>query len=294
MTSKDGGPQALNVVLLHGGWHCSASWGRVIPELLARGHQVVAPDLPGHGWRARYPEGYFAAGQPDLATRASTLGNVTLDAAAEVVIDTISAVRAALDGDRPLVLVSHSSSGSIAGLAAEKAPELVDHLVYVAAIVPSRLRSAMEYAVLPEYGSQTMDGLVVGDPSVTGALRINPRSTDPEYRNLLHEKFYNDVPPEESAAFIDLLCPDQPLSFLAEPVDVTQARWGSIPRTYVMTARDSSIAPAVQAIMIKDADELTPDNRFRQVTLDTGHSPFASRPEELAEIIAGSGSAGSS
>lgn len=286
MSSTDKGrAHGLGIVLVHGGWHCSSSWGRVVPALQARGHVVVAPDLPAHGWRARHPEGYFAAGQPDLATTQTAADDTTLEMAADVVIDALRAVRAASSGDRAAVVVSHSSSGSIVSRAAERAPELIDHLVYVAAIVPSRLRSAMEVGALPEYGSQTMDGLVVGDPAITATLRINPRSSDPGYRDLLRRKFYGDVPPEVAAAFIELLCPDQPLSYLADPVSVSPSRWGSLPRTYVKTTEDSSIAPAVQDIMIADADALTPQNRFRQVTIDTGHCPFASRPEELADII---------
>jgi len=37
--------------------------------------------------------------------------------------------------------------------------------------------------------------------------------------------------------------------------------------------------------MVNDADDLTPHNRFRRISVDTGHSPYASRPGELADII---------
>jgi pimeloyl-ACP methyl ester carboxylesterase len=271
-----------NVVLIHGGWHCSASWGAVAPLLRSGGHCVVTPDLPGHGWKGRFPENYFSSGQPHLETEKTTLEEITLEMAAATVLD---AVRAAGAGKSPVVLVSHSSSGAIASLVAEMAPELVDHLFYIAAIVPSRLRSAAAYAALPEYGSPTMDGLVVGDPAAVGALRINPRSTDPAYRDLLRRKFYGDVGQEEAAAFANLLCADQPMSFIADEVTVTRDRWGSVPRTYLQTMKDLSIAPEVQAIMIRDADDFTPHNTFRHLTIDSGHSPFASRPKDVAEAI---------
>lgn len=93
------------------------------------------------------------------------------------------------------------------------------------------------------------------------------------------------MPAAEADAFMNLLIPDQPLSYLAEPVSVTAQRWGSIPRTYVVTEHDQSIAPAVQDIMIKDADALCPGNPFRRIPVDTGHSPFAARPELLATLI---------
>jgi pimeloyl-ACP methyl ester carboxylesterase len=276
-----------DVVLLHGGWHCGASWGEVVPLLQARGHRVIAPDLPGHGWRARFPAGYFDSGQPGLATAPSAIGNINLDAAAADVLGALRAVRAASDGARPVVLVAHSISGIVASLVAETAPDLVDYLVYIAAMVPSRLRSSAAYSALPEYGSQTMDGLLVGDPAATGTLRINPWSADPRYRDLLRRKFYGDVPRAEADAFAHLLSADLPLSFAVEEVAVTPDRWGSIPRTYVHTMWDFAIAPAVQAIMIRDADELAPKTAFRQVTMDTGHSPFVSRPGDVADVIAG-------
>ena len=36
-------------ILVHGAWHGAWCWRRIEPLLRARGHQVLAPDLPGHG-----------------------------------------------------------------------------------------------------------------------------------------------------------------------------------------------------------------------------------------------------
>jgi pimeloyl-ACP methyl ester carboxylesterase len=278
-----------HAVLVHGGWHCGASWGAVSPLIRRAGHRVTAVDLPGHGWRARFPEGYLTADQTGFAEAPGLVGDGTLRAAADAVLDELRAVRAGDPADR-IVLVSHSSAGAIASLAAETAPELVDHLVYVAAIVPSRLTSALEVAALPEYGSQTMDGLVIGDPAASGVLRLNPRSTDPAYRALLRNKFYTDLSAEQAEPFLNLLVPDQPLGFIAEPVTVTSDRWGSVPRTYIFTSQDQSIAPAVQHIMVDDADALHPQRPFRRVVIDSSHSPFASQPQRLADLIIGASS----
>jgi pimeloyl-ACP methyl ester carboxylesterase len=286
-----GRPQALDVVLLHGGWHCGESWGRVPPLLRVAGHRVVTVQLPGHGTDARFPVGYFTADQAGLATAPTALGAITIDTAADVVRGALRDVRASSPDQAPVVLVSHSSAGAIASRVAESAPELIDHLVYIAAMVPSRRTSAVEITAGPEYGSQTMDGLLIGDPSQIGALRINPRSTDPAYRELLHRKFYNDMPTDEADAFLELLVPDQPLSYLTEPVSVTSQRWGSISRTYIVTMRDQAVPPAIQDIVINDADTLYPEHPFRRITIDTGHSPFAAQPEQLAAIIAAVGSA---
>lgn len=57
--AKPGGRKDKTFVLIHGSWHSSGHWQRVIPLLSAAGHAVVAPDLPGHGLSARFPDGYF-------------------------------------------------------------------------------------------------------------------------------------------------------------------------------------------------------------------------------------------
>ncbi len=37
------------VVLVHGGWSGGWCWDKVVPLLEEAGHQVEAPNLPGHG-----------------------------------------------------------------------------------------------------------------------------------------------------------------------------------------------------------------------------------------------------
>lgn len=38
--------------------------------------------------------------------------------------------------------------------------------------------------------------------------------------------------------------------------------------------------------MIREADETTPNNKFDVKSLDTSHSPFASKPNDVAQILA--------
>lgn len=277
MTSND-------YVLLHGAWHCGSTWGRLVSRLRHAGHRALTVELPGHGPDARFPDGYFAAAQDGLATAPTTLPEITLDVATAPVLETLRDLRERGEKQRT-VLVSHSGSGAVASKVAESAPELVDHLVYVTAMAPSVRRSASELADEPEL-AEAMAGLLVADPTVVGAFRINPRSADPAYRATMREAFYNDLPPAEADAYLNLLSPDQPLSFLAEPVTVTSERWGSIPRTFIRTAQDRSIPPSIQDIIIGDADQRHPEHPFDVVEIDSGHSPFASQPERLAEILA--------
>lgn len=91
-------------VLIHGGGDVGWYWHRVEAELRARGHDVVAPDLPGDD------------------------DSLELD-------DYADAVVAAVADRRDLVVVAHSFGGFTAPLVAVRLP--VDALVFVAGMVPS-------------------------------------------------------------------------------------------------------------------------------------------------------------
>jgi pimeloyl-ACP methyl ester carboxylesterase len=91
-------------VLIHGGGDVGWSWHLVEAELRARGHDVVAPDLPA-----------------DDAT-------LTLD-------DYASAVIAAVGDREKLIVVGHSFGGFTAALVAARLT--VDALVYVAGMIPA-------------------------------------------------------------------------------------------------------------------------------------------------------------
>lgn len=88
----------------------------------------------------------------------------------------------------------------------------------IAAIVPSRLNSAVACAALPEYGSQTTDGLVLGDSAALGVLRIDPGSMR-DTAALPRRKFY--ATSSRRTTLTDLLCADRPMSFIAQEVVVT-------------------------------------------------------------------------
>lgn len=130
----------------------------------------------------------------------------------------------------------------------------------IAAIVPSRLNSAVACAALPEYGSQTTDGLVLGDSAALGVLRIDPGSMR-DTAALPRRKFYGDIEPAHNADRPAVRGPAHELHRAGGGRH--RGSWGSMPRTCVKTTQDPSISSAVQDIMIRGADELTPDNRSR-------------------------------
>ncbi len=61
--------------------------------------------------------------------------------------------------------------------------------------------------------------------------------------------------------------------------------WGRIPRTYIRHTADRTIPIALQDRVIREADALTPDNRFDVRTVATSHAPTASAWGEIVEIL---------
>jgi pimeloyl-ACP methyl ester carboxylesterase len=99
-------------VLIHGAASDSWYWHRVVPELRAWGHDVIAPDLPCDDDSAGFPE------------------------YADVVVD-------AIGERRGLILVAQSLGGFTAPLVCERLP--VELLVMVAAMVPQPGESGDEW-----------------------------------------------------------------------------------------------------------------------------------------------------
>lgn len=99
-------------VLIHGGGDVGWYWHLVEAELRARGHDVVAPDLPG-------------------------------DDESKTLADYADAVVEAVGGRRNLVVVGHSFGAFTAPLVADRLP--VDVLVLLAGMVPSPGESPDEW-----------------------------------------------------------------------------------------------------------------------------------------------------
>ncbi|WP_033288807.1 alpha/beta fold hydrolase [Amycolatopsis jejuensis] len=266
----------IDVVVVHGAWHSAGHFAALAAELAARGHRTLAVDLPGHGTRARFPASYLARDVESLRTERSPLADLTLDEVAQDVVATLRRF------PKPPVLVAHSMGGAVISRVAELAPESIARLVYVAAFIPTR-GPAGAYLALPEAKSALGDGLYLGDAAALGAVRIDPRSTESGYQKELHDAYFSDLDTPQFQALAATLTPDQPLSFLATPTGATAERWGGVPRTYLRTTRDRALPIALQDVMLRDADALGGTTTVR--TLAAGHSVFAARPGEVADVV---------
>ena len=230
-------------VLIHGAWHGSWCWELVTPRLEAAGHRVAAPDLPGMG-ENRTP-----------------LAEVTLDGWARFVADLVTAQ------DEPVVLVGHSRGGIVISQAAEYVPDRIASLVYLAAFLVPNGRTLHE----------TMR-MIPPRPESEGSLVMATDGTAIIAPDAVERVFYNTSPPALVARAADLSGPE-PMASFTTPLQVSEERWGRVPRDYIHCTKDRAIAPQLQRLMV----EALPCRRV--VSLEPDHSPFYSAPDQLAQQL---------
>lgn len=272
---------SVPVVLVHGFWHGGWCWSLVTERLAAQGVLSAAIDLDGHGLKSRDPHARWARPFDAVAFAAepSPVAAVTASSAAATLVEQIRAI----GGGLPCLVVAHSMGGVVATAAAELAPELIAGLVYVSAFAPVSGLPAASYLTSPENAGEVMTSLFVGDPAVTGALRLD--TGDASRHAALRETFYGDVDNAAAAAAIALFSSDGPVGILGETLAVTTRRYGSVPHTYVVCTRDKVIPVALQRRFIKEIDAVSAAPTT-VVEFSTSHSPFLSEPTALADVIA--------
>jgi pimeloyl-ACP methyl ester carboxylesterase len=237
------------ILLVHGAFGRAACWDRVAPGLRAAGHTVEAIDLPGQG---------------DDPT---PVEEVTLDRYAQRVCE-------ALSEGPPAVLVGHSMGGMVITQAAARCPERIERLVYVAAFLPWDGMSLIEMTQLPEAaGDSVQANLVVeGEPPVATMPPEAVREA------LCH------CADDDAAAWAASLRGPQPVVPFTNPVALGgpgAGAFAALPRAYVVCLQDRAIKPALQRRMLETAgcDPV--------IEIDTDHSVWASRPDELAAALNG-------
>lgn len=233
------------IILIHGAWQGSWTFGRLLPVLADRGLTAVAVDLPGNGVDKTPP------------------GEVTLD----VYCDAIEAQIDALGGQA--ILVGHSGAGVTATAAAERFPKKVSGVVYLAGMC---LPQGMDFGELTELvaGPGKAFG-ITGDITVSGPTSMVPFEEAARY-------FLNDVPFDEAIEIVQQLTP-QPIGgqYITSPT--TAERFGSIPTLYIEALRDLSMIIEAQRMM----QQFIPG--MPVVSLDTGHVPQFTDPVGVADAL---------
>lgn len=239
----------MRFLFVHGGFHAAWCWERTIDALAELGHQGVAVDLPGHGV---------------LVAQESTLANRR------------DAILAALQpGD---VLVGHSGGGFDMTLAADAAPDRVAHLVYLAAALPREGRTYPEAMAMRddrELGAGF--DADVGEMLSYLSFGEDGSMTFADFEGAW-KYFYHDCDEQTARWAFDRLGPERFGDTTVTPVSVPAFWAAHLPRSFIVCEQDRSMPRWL-------ADTVAHRLGVQQLSIDSSHSPFLSRPRELAELL---------
>lgn len=232
-------------ILIHGSWHSSWNWHKVIPILEKQGHKAIAIDLPGMG-RDKTP-----------------VTQVNIQMSVALVCQVIDSV------NEKVVLVGHSKNGVIISQAAEYRPDKIEKLVYLAAYLIPNGKTQREYSVLDT------NGLL--KPFVTLHEKLKATTLQPE---IYKEGLYHDCE-DYITELAKLLLSHEPVETGITPLQLTDENFGSVARVYIECTEDRAVTPFIQQKMYT---EMPCEKVYK---MQTSHSPFFSRPDELCEILCG-------
>lgn len=232
-------------VFIHGAWLGGWTFDPVRKLLEAAGHEVIAPDLPGMGGDD------------------TTLAAVTLSGWGRFVADHCRAAT-----QTPVVLVGHSRGGLVISEAGEQAPNVIDALVYICAML---LPSGMSRVDWKEFQqpNPAFDAIIQPLPSGHGTT-VDPEGVPAVFAQL------SDPAEAKAMATRTVAEPSAPR---ATKLQLSHDRYHMIPRHYIECLHDLTIPIADQRAM----QALTPCTDV--VTLDADHSPFLSATEPLANAL---------
>lgn len=239
-------PPAL--MLVHGAWHAGACWSPVLPLLAATGCRVLAPDLPGHG------------------NDPLPLAKVTLKTYVNRIVDLLDT----LDGQA--VVVGHSMAGIVISEVAAQRPEKIARLVYLSAYLPRHDESLFDLIALNRsHEPFTAIEMAMQVSADKRACTVNDEDIIPLFYPLAAPALAHAA----RAAFgVQAMLP------LAAKVQLQGTGYATIPRTYICCTQDRVIPLHHQRRML----DRQPCDTLLQ--LDADHSPFLSRPQPLATLLA--------
>jgi pimeloyl-ACP methyl ester carboxylesterase len=257
-------------VFLHGSFHAAWNWHRVIPLIVQSGHSGIALDLPGHG-RDRTPP-----------------SRITLSACVDAVVTCLDAQQ------EPAVLVAHSRNGIVISQVAERCPDKILGLVYLAAYLVPNGKSMMDYAMADQASLVVRNLELALDRKFIPLLMRLFRSdwiqrlcaTILPLRLQVHrlsraayrEALYHDCA-DEITELANVLLEAEPNWPGFSPLRLNAKRYGTVPKVYIECLQDRAVTLTLQRRMLA---ELPCD---QVLSLDSGHSPFFSQPGNLAQML---------
>ena len=231
-------------VLVHGSWHDGTAWTKVAERLEQLRHTAFHPTVAGHGKGASRRVDHARATQS--------------------VVDYVA--------DRELsdiVLVGHSSGGTIISKVAEAIPHRVRRLVYINGLVLNSGDSAL--SVAPPESQATLRALAADSSDNSVMLPFE----------VWRDNFINDGGPELALATYEQLSPAS-MDLMSEPVDMTKFYTLKTPRSYIRSTEDTVYPPGEWALHPRLSSRL---DVYRLLEMPGSHEVMFTNPNGLADRI---------
>lgn len=231
-------------VLVHGAFQDASGWAPVSSALESMGHTVTAVNLPGRDAKGE------AAREMSLALYIDTIGNAVQNA------------------EEPVILVGHSFAGMTITAVAERMPEQIEKVVYVAAYVPQN--------------GESMETLAMSDSGNEFTEKTFVVAKDYSYASLLVEDqvrvFAQDSTPAQAEALLASMI-SEPLGPIGTPIELSEAPLEKVSVGYIRTTADVTVSTALQTSMIERA------GITEVIDIEAGHAPYLTQPEALAAAL---------
>ena len=186
---------------------------------------------------------------------------VSIDVYRDKVIDAINKING------KVILVGHSMGGVVVSAVAEKIPLKIKRLVYIGAFLPSNGQSLLDLA-LQDTQSLLGPSLIPSKDQLTldlvreNIVSIFCQDASDEIKKLVVEKFRVE-----------------PAIPFANKISLSHANFGKVDKYYIRTTEDHAIGLPLQNQMLADA-QIT-----KVYSLNSGHCPFLSQPENVTGIL---------
>ncbi|KAG9440753.1 hypothetical protein H6P81_020918 [Aristolochia fimbriata] len=240
-------------VLVHGLCHGAWNWFKLVPLLKSEGHRVSAIDLAASGVRT-----------------AESLSEVhTFRDYSQPLLDLL----ASLPEEEKVILVGHSLGGLNLALAMEAFPEKISTAVFVTAFMPDC--SSPPSSVLKQYFTMTppdtlLDTLFTTPEKHKTVVLFGP--------NCLSLRFYHNCSPEDLSLGLLMLRPGSLfLEDLSASPNLSEEKYGSVPRVYIVCKEDKGIPEEFQQWMIKN----NPPEMVMEIQ-GADHMPMLCKPNHLS------------
>ncbi len=215
----------------------------------------LVPLLEGQGHTV------FVPNLPGHGTDTTPTAELTFAGYIKTVTDLLAAV------SEPVTLIGHSMAGTVITQAAEEMPEKIKLLVYLAAYLPQNGESLYS---LSQTDAQSQAGANAAVNADYSELDIKPEARQ--------SVFFFDCSEEDTQRGFTLWKADA-LAPLGTPVVITEEKYGAIPRAYIHTTLDRVVSYDLQQRMTA----ATPCDPI--FLIESGHTPYLSHPDELADIL---------